>query len=123
MVAVTIRTKQSSFGDMKRRVKALFAILLVAFAAATVVQSAQVTAMGIVMSMDGGQCDGCNLEPGGEGVTCASACIVPVSGMTVPPVGLVKPVFNVVPRLTRSRSMAGWQAPPKPYPPRAVLRR
>ena len=115
--------KQSSFGEMKRRVKALFAVLLVTFAAATVVQSAQVTAMGIMMSMDGGQCDGCRPEPGGEGVTCASACVASVVGVTVLPAGLMKPVFNVAPGPAISRSLTGWQAPPSPYPPRASFPR
>ena len=64
-------------------------------------------AMGISMSMEGGQCDDCRPEPSGEGVTCASACAVPAVGVTVLPAGFMKPVFNVAPGPAITRSLTG----------------
>ncbi len=102
---------------MNRWVKFLVIAMLVAFAASTAVQSAQMTAMDMTMSMpiDDTGCSDC---PTGDDVACASGCVVPNVGFIDSVNVRFVPGLNQVLLPANADFFTAWQTPPDPYPPR-----
>jgi len=105
---------------MRSWVKLLVIAMLVAFAVSTAVQSAQMTAMDISMSMtlDDGECSDC---PSGVDVGCASGCIVPSLGLNDIAIVFNVPDLNQLLLPAGPDSLMTWQVPTDPYPPRTIV--
>ena len=107
---------------MRSWVKFLVIAMLVAFAASTVVQSAQMTAMDMNMSMalDDGGCDDC--PSGGDGsVGCASGCVAPSVELNDTKNFVYVSGLNQLLVPAGTDSLTTWQTPPDPYPPRTIV--
>ena len=107
---------------MNNWAKSLVVLLLVVFAAGTVLQSAQATTMDIMMSTmaDGnvGGCDNCPNGADDTGASCATGCVTSAPGLAV-----LASAFSV-PTLDRQRGpinpelLVGLRTPPDPHPPK-----
>lgn len=102
--------------------KSLVVLLLVVFAAGTVVQSAQATTMGIMMStMADGSVGGCDKCPNGAddaGASCATGCVAPASGLAVLTFAFYLPALDGQRGPINPELMVGLRTPPDPYPPK-----
>lgn len=105
------------------------AVLLVVFAAGSVVHVASATTMSLEMALSDGaamkmaDCEGCDAgEDGGEsGQACDIVCIAPFTATLVPETALGPRVVAELPAPPGVRDVVGRTGPPDPYPPRTLI--
>ena len=107
---------------MSNWAKSLVVLLLVVFAAGTVVQSAQATTMDIMMSTmaDGGVggCDKCPNAADDAGASCATGCVAPASGLSALTFAFYVPALDGQSGPVKLERLSGHRPPPDPYPPK-----
>ncbi len=110
---------------MRYCARILLIVLLAAFAAGTILESAAAAAMAAQMTlaksgtMDGSGCDGCT-DNGRNMPDCDFVCVAPVFAMSNAP-GTPQPVAEVTAADAMVPGVAGRTGPPDPFPPRIIV--
>lgn len=106
---------------MRCWVKCIVIVVVAAFAVASNLQIAQATVMDIQMSEPmeaGGGCADCPDGPEGSGPPCASDCVLSSVALPAADPANVSPVHVDALMPMRKTGLAGWRAPPDPFPPK-----
>ncbi|MGH1479269.1 MAG: hypothetical protein ACRBM6_11230 [Geminicoccales bacterium] len=103
----------------------MIVLLLAAFAAGTIVQSAQATFMDVEISVtseapeDG--CGGCFPDTNGDAMTCVAGCVVPLATSLPAIDNELSPEFsNSTLRASLALILFGRSGQPDPFPPRTI---
>ena len=112
---------------MQPLARILLAILLLVFAAGTIVQAAAVAHakmdMPMAMSVSAGDympgCDDCSDDPG-NAMACFTACMLPALGLEAPAMPFV-PTTRAPVQSVASWALTGQSRPPDPYPPKPTV--